>query len=326
MNKTLIIAEAGVNHNGDINLAHKLIDEAVKAGADIIKFQIFSPINLTTEYAELAEYQKDKSGRKISQLEMLKNLTLNIDNYFELIKHCNDKNIEFLITAFDFESLNISKKFKLKRNKIPSGEITNLPFLRKVAEIKKPIILSTGMSTLDEVKTALNEINKAGLNNNDITVLHCTSEYPAPISSVNLKAMNTIKQSFGVDVGYSDHTDGIDIAIAAVALGGTIIEKHITLNRNLSGPDHKASIEPYLFSKMVESIRRIEISLGNGNKIPSLQELENRKIVRKSIIAKEEINIGDIFNKHNICIKRPGQGISPIYWDKLIGSKSKYKF
>ncbi len=327
MEKTLIIAEAGVNHNGSIDMAHKLIDEAVKAGADIIKFQTFSPTDLSTEDAELAKYQKISLGNKnISQVQMLNDLKLKEDDYFQLIKHCSEKKIEFLSTAFDNKSLALLNKFNLKRYKVASGEITNFPFLKKIAETSKPIILSTGMSSLGEVERALGEINSSGLNNDHITLLHCSSEYPAPFGSINLNAMKTLKKAFNVEVGYSDHSLGIEIAIAAVSLGGKVIEKHLTLDRSLPGPDHKASAEPNTFSKMVESIRNIEIALGNGIKTPSIQELETRKIVRKSIVAKKDISVGETFNTENICAKRPGIGISPIHWGKIIGSTSKYNF
>ncbi len=326
MSKTLIIAEAGVNHNGDIKLAHKLIDAAFNAGADIVKFQTFLPSALSTDYAPLAEYQKSNIGNKISQLEMLNKLKLSESDHYELIQHCNEKDIEFLSTPFDLPSLSLLKKFSLKRNKIPSGEITNLPLIRKIAEINKPIILSTGMATLGEVEIALEEINKYGTNKDLITILHCSTEYPASIETVNLKAMNTIKSAFGVNVGYSDHTEGIDIAVAAVALGAVIIEKHLTIDRNLPGPDHKASIEPEKFAEMVKNIRRVEIALGSKIKKPSNQELENRKVARKSIVAKKVINIGDVFNSENLCVKRPGTGISPLLWDELIGTISRHNF
>ncbi len=327
MNKTLIIAEAGVNHNGRIDMAHKLIDEAVKSGADIIKFQTFSPTDLSTENAELANYQKiNLDNQSISQVQMLNDLKLNDDDYFQLIKHCNEKKIEFLTTAFDNKSLSLLKKFDLKRHKVASGEITNFPLLRKIAEINKPIILSTGMSSLGEVEMAIKEINRAGLTNDQIILLHCSSEYPVPYPSINLNAMKTLKKAFGVEVGYSDHSIGIEISIAAVALGGKVIEKHLTLDRSLPGPDHKASAEPKTFSRMVKSIRNIELALGNGIKTPSIQELENKRIVRKSIVAKKDINIGETFNIDNICVKRPGHGISPIHWEKLIGTTSKYDF
>ena len=241
---------------------------------------------------------------------MLNKLKLSESDHYELIQHCNEKDIEFLSTPFDLPSLSLLKKFSLKRNKIPSGEITNLPLIRKIAEIKKPIILSTGMATLGEVEIALEEINKYGTNNDLITILHCSTEYPASIETVNLKAMNTIKSAFGVDVGYSDHTEGIDILVAAVSLGAVTIEKHLTIDRNLPGPDHKASIEPDKFAEMVKNIRRVEIALGSKIKKPSNQELENRKVARKSIVAKKVINIGDVFSSENLCLKRPYRNIS----------------
>ncbi len=326
MKKTLVIAEAGVNHNGDINLAHRLIDAAVEVGADIIKFQTFNSVLMSTAKAEKARYQISDEYADESQQQMLSKLELSHKDHYSLIKHCKDVNIEFLSTAFDEKSIDLLEDLELKRTKIPSGEITNLPYLRKLCSLKKPVILSTGMANLEEVKLALDIIKSEGINNDEITLLHCSTEYPANIKNVNLRAMETLKNRFNLDIGYSDHTLGIEIAIAAAALGAKIIEKHITLDRKLIGPDHKASTEPDLFKKMIDSIRNIDLALGNGIKLPSDKELENRKIVRKSIVASRNIKKGEIFTSNNLIIKRPGTGISPMKWDQILGEKSKYNF
>ena len=326
MKKILIIAEAGVNHNGDINLAHKLIDAAVEVGADIIKFQTFNSNLVTTENAQKASYQVKNGLKDETQQEMLCKLELSNEDHYQLIKHCEAVNIEFLSTAFDEQSISFLNNLDLKRMKIPSGEITNLHYLRKVCSLKKPLIISTGMATLEEVESALNVVKSEGIKNTEITILHCSTEYPANKKTVNLNAMETIRNSLKVNVGYSDHTEGIEIAIAAAALGARIIEKHITLDKGLIGPDHKASTEPNLFKEMIESIRNIELALGNGVKEPSLKEIENRKIVRKSIVAARAIKKGEIFTQNNLIIKRPGVGISPMKWDKILGEKSNYNF
>ena len=322
---TLIIAEAGVNHNGDTKLAHQLIETAANVGADIVKFQTFKASNLSTNYAEKANYQK-KTTKEISQREMLSRLELKPEFHKELIDACEANGIEFLSTGFDIDSLDFLETLNLKRIKVPSGEITNVPYLRKVAYMKKPLILSTGMSNLGEIENALNVLEQSGLDRENITVLHCTTEYPAPFSEVNLKAITTIREAFKVSVGYSDHTIGIQIPIAAAALGASIIEKHLTLDKNLPGPDHKASLEPNEFSSMVKSIRIIEDSLGNGVKMATKSELSNRDVVRKSIVAAIQIKAGDYFSEENLTTKRPGIGISPSRWDELIGKKSKYSY
>ena len=326
MKKTLIIAEAGVNHNGNILLAHKLIDAAVDSGADIIKFQTFTSSLLTTSFAEKTKYQINNTPANESQREMLSKLELGLDDHKELIKHCEMRGIEFLSTAFDDNSIELLKKLKLKRIKIPSGEITNIPYIRKMCDLNKPVILSTGMSNLEEIAVALKEIKRSGIKDENITVLHCSTEYPALIRNVNLNAINTIRSCFNTKVGYSDHTDGIEIAIAATAIGSTLIEKHITVDRNLDGPDHFASIEPPLFKRMVDGIRNVDLALGDGNKIPSSIEIENSKIVRKSIVAAKKIKKGEIFTIDNLVVKRPGTGISPLHWDKILGKISKYDF
>lgn len=322
INKTLIIAEAGVNHNGDISLAKELIKTASNIGADIIKFQTFNPERVATNNAEKAPYQKRSCLVDGNQLSMLNKLKLSNKEHQILIDYSRDIGIEFLSTAFDLESLDFLKTLSLARYKIPSGEVTNLPYLKKIASFKKPLILSTGMCDLSDIEKALETLLKNGAKRKDITVLHCTTEYPAPINEVNLNAMKTIREAFHVNVGYSDHTDNIDIPIAAVALGAKIIEKHITLDKSLPGPDHKASINPKDFKKMVFSIRRIELALGSTIKKPSKSELSNIKIVRKSIVASKYIKKGEFFSEKNITVKRPGYGISPMRWDEIIGIKA----
>ena len=322
----LIIAEAGVNHNGNIILAKKLIDAAKSSGADVIKFQSFFAENLVIPGTIKANYQQDNSVLNESQFEMLKKLELNLEEQKELKNYCDLKNIEFLSSAFDLDSLNLIKNLNIKRYKIPSGEITNLPYLRFVALQKKPIILSTGLSNIKEIGEALKELTAAGVKRKDITVLHCTTEYPAPLEDVNLNAMLTIRDKFQIRVGYSDHTLGIEVSLAAVALGATIIEKHLTLDRSLNGPDHKASLEPEQFFKLVEGIRKVSKSLVSYEKKISNSEQKNLSIVRKSIIAKTAIKEGDLFSSNNISAKRPGTGISPMLWDQVIGKRAKKNF
>ncbi len=322
----LIIAEVGVNHNGNLETAFKLIEEAKKAGADIVKFQTFNSSELASEKAQLVDYQKTNLNNIKNQKEMLSQLELSEEDINKIILKCKNIDIEYLTTAFDNKSLEKISQLNLKRFKIPSGEITNLPYLRRIGSFKKPIILSTGMSYLSEVSWALDKLIKAGTSKDKITILHCTSEYPCPFKNVNLLAMNTLSKTFNINVGYSDHTLGIEVPIAAVAMGAKVIEKHITLNKNMSGPDHKASIEPNEFRKMVESIRNIEKSLGNGEKIPSQQELITRKSVRKSILASTKIKIDEYFSEENLVTKRPMNGISAIYWDNYIGKKSKKNY
>ena len=323
---TLIIAEAGVNHNGDVSIAHKLIDAAVNSGADIVKFQTFKAKNLASKSAPKAQYQKLFTDENESQQEMLENLELSSENYFELIKHCNDVGIEFLTSAFDLESLSLIEKFNLKRIKIPSGEINNYPYLRWIGDMKLPIILSTGMAELWEIKNAIKVLGEFGTEKKDLTILHCTTDYPAPFMDINLNAIKTISERFDINTGYSDHSKGIEVAIAAVALGAKIIEKHITLDNNMKGPDHQASLEPNIFSAMTKCIRNIEISLGDGLKKPSKNEIKNLVIVRKSLVAKKNIKKGDLFTEENLTTKRPGNGIDPMNWQKIIGTKSPADF
>ena len=323
-NNVLIIAEAGVNHNGDINIAFDLVNAAAKAGADIIKFQTFNPDSLVTSYSRKADYQKKNDiGRDEHQCTMLKRLQLNSSEKHLLVNKCNSLGIEFLSTGFDLESLDFLEKLDLKRYKIPSGEITNLPYLRRISKFKKPLIMSTGMASIIEIKASLDALYECGLTQKDITLLQCTTEYPAPIDEINLKAMKSFKRQFNVKYGISDHSDGIEVSIGAAALGASIIEKHITLDRTLPGPDHKASIEPDQFRDMVIGIRKIEKALGDGEKKITKSEIKNKDIVRKSLVALKEIKKGEIFTMDNIGCKRPGYGISPMRIDEIIGSLSQ---
>ncbi|MBW0180978.1 MAG: N-acetylneuraminate synthase [Vulcanococcus sp.] len=319
MNRTLLIAEAGVNHNGDLNLAFGLVEAAAQAGADVVKFQTFRAKELATDQADKAAYQKDKTGEAESQLTMLKKLELTPEQHLELIDYCQACSIEFLSTAFDPASIDLLASLNLRRWKIPSGEITNLPYLRKIGSLSQPVILSTGMANLGEIEAAIDVLEQAGTRRDLITVLHCTTEYPAPLDEVNLRAMQTIAQAFGVAVGYSDHTDGIAVPIAAVAMGATVIEKHITLDSNMEGPDHKASLEPDHFAAMVHGVRVVERAMGDGIKRPTPCERANLAIVRKSLVASRAIQAGQSFTTENITSKRPGTGISPMHWDALIG-------
>lgn len=320
MNKVYIIAEAGVNHNGDINLAKQLIDKAVEAKVDAIKFQTFVAKNLVSKNAKKAEYQIENTGLKEeTQLEMIKKLELSFKEFIELKKYCEGKNIEFLSTAFDFESIEFLKSLGMKTWKIPSGEITNLPYLRKISKVADKIIMSTGMSNLSEIKKALEVLN---ISKDKIIVLHCNTEYPTPMKDVNLKAMNLLKKELGIEIGYSDHTLGIEIPIAAVAMGATVIEKHFTLDKNMEGPDHKASLEPSELKEMVKAIRNIELALGEEKKEATISESKNKDIARKSIVAKCNIRKGEIFTEENLTVKRPGKGISPMEWDNVIGKKA----
>lgn len=319
--KTLIIAEAGVNHNGDIGLAKKLIDAAAEAGVDYVKFQTFNSKKLVSKSAQKADYQIENTKNSTdSQLQMLQKLELSKEMHFELLDYSAKKNINFLSTGFDLDSLDFLNEMGMDRFKVPSGEITNLPYLRKIASFRKPVIISTGMADMNEVGDALNVVMKGGVNKKDITVLHCNTEYPTPMHDVNLKAMNTIGKKFSVAVGYSDHTLGIEIPVAAVAMGAVIIEKHFTLDKTMKGPDHRASLEPLELKSMVTAIRNIEQALGHGRKEPSESEKKNKPIARKSIIASTAIKKGEVFTERNLTIKRPGTGINPMKWDEVIGS------
>jgi N,N'-diacetyllegionaminate synthase len=324
--KTFIIAEAGVNHNGSIKIARKLIDIAAEAGADAVKFQTFKAGKLVNIGTQKAEYQKIITDKKESQFDMLKKLELRPAAHRELLKYCKKKKIIFLSTPFDLESIDLLNHLMLKIFKIPSGEITNLPYLRKVGSLGKKIFMSTGMANMDEIEDALNILMDAGTKKADITVLHCNTEYPTPYKDVNLRAMLTIKEVFKVNIGYSDHTLGIEVPIAAVALGATVIEKHFTLDKNMEGPDHKASLEPRELKCMVKAIRNIEKALGHSVKRPSASEFKNIPIARKSIVAAKNIVKGETFSERNITVKRPGTGISPMQWDKILGKRAIKNF
>lgn len=315
----LIIAEAGVNHNGDLETARQLVAAAAAAGADIVKFQTFSARKLVTSGAAKAAYQIATTGNDEGQLDMIRKLELSRQDHEVLIDECRRHGIRFFSTAFDNDSFDMLMDLGLDQVKIPSGELTNLPLLRHMTRHGLPVMLSTGMATLGEVEAAMEVIERNGTPRQLITVLHCTTEYPAPMEDVNLRAMLSIKAAFGVEVGYSDHTPGIEIPVAAVALGATIIEKHFTLDRNLPGPDHKASLEPDRFKAMVDAIRNVEIALGDGIKRPSASELKNKPIARKSLVAARHIRAGERFSAENLAAKRPGTGISPMQWDEVIG-------
>lgn len=321
--KVLIIAEAGVNHNGSLELAKKLVDAAAYAGADIVKFQTFKTENLVSQIARKADYQIQNTGNSSeSQFEMIKKLELDITSHHILIAHCQQKNIIFLSSAFDLVSVDELINLGVEIFKIPSGEIDNLPYLRKIGSYNKQIILSTGMSTLSDIENALEILTCAGTERNKITILHCNTEYPTPMVDVNLHAMLTIRDAFKLPIGYSDHTLGIEIPVAAVALGATVIEKHFTLDKTMFGPDHKASLEPGELKAMVEAIRNIELALGDGIKKLSNSEAKNKQIARKSIVAASPIKHGELFTSKNLTIKRPGSGVSPLQWDSMIGSSA----
>ena len=322
----VIIAEAGVNHNGDIEIAKNLIDAAVEAGADMVKFQTFKADKLATITAPKANYQIVQTGNLGSQFEMLKSLELSQAMHEELIKYSNAKKIEFISTAFDIQSLQYIKRLGVKRYKLPSGELTNLPYLREIGSFGKPLIISTGMASLEEIRAAVEILEAAGTARELMTVLHCTTEYPAPYTDVNLTAMQTIKKAIGVEVGYSDHTMGIEIPIAAAALGASIIEKHLTMDQNLPGPDHKASIMPEKFKEMVNCVRNIDIAMGDGVKRLTESELSNVKSVRKSIVASRVISAGENFSEKNVTVKRPGTGLSPMRWDEVLGCCAQKPF
>ena len=326
MPKVVIIAEAGVNHNGEFSIAKNLVDAAHYAGADYVKFQTFSADRLVTQDAQLAAYQKE-NGNNISQYEMLKSLELSNNELENIAEYCKHKQIGFLSTGFDIQSVAELENLNMDYIKIPSGEINNLPYVRYIGGIKNAqIILSTGMASNEEIDQAINILISSGAERSQITVLHCTSEYPAPFEDINLNAMDSIQEAHNVKVGYSDHTKGIEVAIAAVAKGAIMIEKHFTLDRNMKGPDHKASLDPKEFSLMVQSIRNIEKALGDGKKRPMLSEQKNLPIVRKSIVAARPIYKGEVLTEDNLSTKRPGNGISPMMWDEVIGKCAKRDF
>ena len=320
MSHTLIIAEAGVNHNGSLEMAMQLIEKAAEAGVDYVKFQTFKSEKLVSRHATKAEYQKANTEGEDSQLKMLQQLELSVDDHLRLIEHCNHCGIKFLSTAFDLDSIDFLDSLNLDLWKIPSGEITNLPYLRRIAQKGSRVIMSTGMCEPEDIEAALNVLTTNGTPLENITLLHCNTEYPTPWGDVNLRAMHDIAKRFNVSVGYSDHTKGIEVPIAAVALGATVIEKHFTLDNNLPGPDHKASLEPQQLKAMVDAIRHIEQALGNGVKQISESERKNIAIARKSIVAASEIKKGELFTEENLTVKRPGGGISPMKWDEVIGT------
>jgi len=325
-NKVIIIAEAGVNHNGDLKIAEQLVTAASRAGADMVKFQTFNSHFCIAANAPKASYQIESTGNAESQLEMVQKFELGTSEHVRLSEACKEEGVEFLSTAFDLPSISLLCSIGIKRWKIPSGEITNLPYLRKIGSLNQPVILSTGMANLGEIEAAIHVLEQAGTSRDQITVLHCTTEYPAPLDEVNLRAMQSIAQAFGVPVGYSDHTDGIAVPIAAVAMGATVIEKHLTLDRTMDGPDHRASLEPDQFAAMVQCIRGIERALGDCIKRPTVSERANMPIVRKSIVAARAIQAGEPFTADNITAKRPGTGISPMHWDALIGRNATRAF
>lgn len=321
MNHVTVIAEAGVNHNGSIEFAKQLVDKAVGAGVDFIKFQTFKAANLVTKKARQAEYQKNNiGGGDDSQYQMLKKLELTQEEHFELIEYCNQKGVRFFSTAFDFDSIEFLDSLHLGLWKIPSGEITNYPYIKKIAQKQGDVILSTGMSTSEDIQNAVDVLLRWGKTKDQITILHCNTEYPTPFEDVNLRAMLSIKEHFGTQVGYSDHTRGIEVPIAAVALGATVIEKHFTLDRNMSGPDHKASLEPDELKAMVSAIRNIEKALGSSEKKVTDSERKNIAVARKSIVAARNISKGEILTEENLTVKRPGTGISPMRWEEVLGT------
>ncbi len=318
--KVIIIAEAGVNHNGSYELAIKMVDEAKRAGADYVKFQTAKPELVISTFAPKAEYQKETTGAAESQLEMCKAIHLPLTDYRPLKEYCDKVGIGFMSTPFDLVSIDVLEPLDMDYYKIPSGEITNLPYLRKIASKHRPVILSTGMCEVEEVEAALQVLERGGVKRSDIIVLHCNTEYPTPMADVNLRAMDDLRRSLGVEVGYSDHTKGIEVPIAAVALGATVIEKHFTLDKTMEGPDHKASLEPDELKAMVDAIRNIEQALGDGHKHVSPSERKNMDIARKSIVAARDIRKGEVLTEENITTKRPGNGISPMRWDSVIGT------
>jgi N,N'-diacetyllegionaminate synthase len=326
IDRALIIAEAGVNHNGNLDLAKQLIDAAANAGADIVKFQTFNAKRLVTRTAKKAAYQAQATNSSESQHDMLQRLELTEAMHHELIAYCKTCNIAFLSTGFDIESVDLLVSLGQDCFKIPSGEITNLPYLRHIGRLSKTVILSTGMSTLGDIEAAIKVLEQAGTPRNKLTVLHCTTEYPTPMNEVNLRAMQSIKSAFGVAVGYSDHTQGIEVAIAAVVMGATVIEKHFTLDRNLPGPDHQSSLEPLELKAMVSAIRNIEVALGDGIKRLTLSEARNITVARKSLVARRTIKAGEPFTPENLCVKRPGTGISPMRWDEAMHNNARKEY
>lgn len=319
MSHTIIIAEAGVNHNGSYERAKRMIDTAHQCGVDYIKFQTFKANKIANRFAVQADYQKKNLKEELSQVEMLKKLELSDNDFYSLKDYCDEIGIKFMSTPFDLESIDFLSELSMDYMKVPSGEITNLPYLRKIASKGIPVIMSTGMCRLGEIEDALDVLYKGGMSTNDITLLHCNTEYPTPMVDVNLRAMETLRSAFGTKVGYSDHTQGIEVPIAAVAMGATVIEKHFTLDKTLPGPDHVASLDPVELKAMVDAIRNIEFAIGMSEKRVSSSECKNIAIARKSIVAAKDIKSGEIFTEYNLTVKRPGNGISPMQWDSIIG-------
>lgn len=317
MRHVIVIAEAGVNHNGSFELAKKMVDAAKESGVDYVKFQTFNPKKLVSKYAEKAEYQKKTTGSDETQLQMLQKLTLTEDNFLSLRDYCKEVGIGFISTPFDLDSIAFLETFDMDFWKVPSGEVTNLPYLEAIARTKRKVVMSTGMCDMNEIQDAMEVLEKNGTT--EITLLHCNTQYPTPYEHVNLSAMSTIKDTLHKEVGYSDHTQGIEVPIAAVAMGATVIEKHFTLDKNMEGPDHKASLDPTELKQMVSAIRNIEKAIGSGLKEPSSSELTNKAVARKSIVASREIKQGEIFSEDNLTTKRPGTGISPMKWYEVIG-------
>lgn len=320
MSKVFVIAEAGVNHNGSLELAKRLVEVAANSGADAVKFQTFKADKLVSKGTQKADYQKQTTAAEESQYAMIRNLELDESTHRELVHHCDEKQIMFLSTPFDHDSIDMLNSFGMPIFKIPSGEITNLPYLRHVGRLGKEVILSTGMADMGEIEDALDVLLQAGTARDKITVLHATTEYPCPIEEVNLRAMQTIRDTFGVKIGYSDHTHGIEVPIAAVAMGAEVIEKHFTLSSTMEGPDHQASLEPEALEAMIAGIRRVSLAMGSGIKKPSKSEIKNMAVVRKSIVAARNIKAGEAFSENNLCVKRPGVGTSPMRWDEVIGT------
>ncbi len=319
LNRVLVIAEAGVNHNGSLDLARQLVDAAVNAGADVVKFQTFRADQLATADAPKADYQVAAGPTGESQLDMLRSLELSPDDHRSLVQHCAERGIEFLSTAFDDDSMGLLGELGMRRMKVPSGEVTNLPYLESIGKMGLPVLLSTGMADLAEVEAAIDVLVRAGTRRNAITVLHCTSAYPAPVAEVNLRAMVTLREALGVAVGYSDHTQGTVVSVAAVALGATVIEKHLTLDCSLPGPDHRASLEPTAFTQLVEQIRATEAALGDGEKRCMPSEASTRTVARRSIVARHPLPAGHVLTADDLAVKRPGTGLSPMMWHQVIG-------
>lgn len=324
MEKVFIIAEAGVNHNGSLEIAKKLIDSAVDAGADAVKFQTFKTENIVCKNAGKAEYQKNTTDAAENQFDMLKKLELTEEMHEEIMQYCEKSGIQFLSTPFDLDSIDYLEGLGITMMKVPSGEITNYPYLKKIGQTKKPVIISTGMSELEEVEAAIKVLRDNG--SEEITVLHCNTEYPTPYKDVNLKAILSLKEKLNLKVGYSDHTLGIEIPIAAVAIGAEVVEKHFTLDKKMEGPDHKASLEPHELKAMVQAIRNVEHALGTGVKIPSPSEKKNITVARKSIVAKQKIAKGEVFTEENLTTKRPGNGVSPMCWNEVIGKLANREY